>query len=651
MELKKTIIMLSASLIVLLAATACESNRQKNTPEPEPSETPSFSAQNETPTPEPQITPEPSPGKPRELIISEILASNSKYCPQNGEYYDWVEIYNNSAHEIALEEYTLTDNISKPSKYIFPAKTIKAGEYMLVYCSGNTGIENQAEFKISAGETVCLFKNGELVDSVETPEDLGKNQSYGVSKGKLCFLKTPTPLAVNSEENVSITNKPVSSVASGVYDHSVVVDLTSDYEIRYTLDGSKPGKNSTLYNGPIEISKTSSIRAVSILENGVSDELKLTYIIDKSRTLPILNIATTSSRLSEIRKDLTGSDGNVEYEVLATFIENGEVKWSEACGLHLHGNDSRKMAKQNFTIKFRSKYGVGKLNYKVFDGLDVDKFDALILNGGSEDYNRAMMRDALCASIIYGQTNAVVTAIKPIVLYIAGEFWGIYFIREKVDEKYVASHYNVSEESVTIIESWHTVEAGSSAEYDALCNYVKTHDMTTDEAFNYVSEKVDLMSYIDWYICRTFLGDYDIYNVRTFKTSEGDNKWRMVFYDLDWALTSDGKKMDKTFTYYMTHVRDDIIVGLAKNKTFQEMYLARYEELVSTTLERHNILNIINEYESFMKPEVPDDRAKWGLKVESWNVYMQDLKTYFANDVRAEVIRNDIISYFASVNG
>lgn len=556
-----------------------------------------------------------------------------------------VEILNDTNADINLSEYSLSDKEDDMNKYRFPSKVLKSGEYMLVYCSGNVGISNQASFKISAGETIYLSKNGELCDSIAIPEDLGKNESYGYAGSVIGYLKAPTPLGPNAYENKLRNKIPTGSVKSGVYGSALTVSLSSDYAIRYTTDGSRPTASSKLYTGPINVTKTTSIRAACCYGNDVGEDARFTYVIDKTRTLPVMNIAISSEHLSAIRRDLTKTDGNVEYEVLATYIENGVVKWMEPCGLHLHGKDSRYLPKQNFTLKFRSTYGVGKLHYKMFDDLELDSYDAFILNGGSEDYDRACLRDALCGSIVYGKTYATVTDMKPIVLYIGGDFWGIYYVREKFDEKYVASHYSVSEESVTVLDAEVLYNGKFNADYDALCRYVKQHDMKTDAALNYVSNKVDINSYIDYYLLKTFFSDNDIYNVKIFKTSEGDNKWRRVFFDLDWAQTTP-RKNEGTFTYYMENINDVVFLGLIKNEKVRKMILTRYDELTKTALAHSNILNKINEFESFMKPEIADDRKVYGLSVSTWQSYMRELKNYFVDDARARVLRADIVSYF-----
>ena len=68
---------------------------------------------------------------PRDLIISEAMNSNYSYLAQNGgNYYDWVELYNNGSGTIKLSDYCITSNINTICMYKLPDVELKKGEYL-----------------------------------------------------------------------------------------------------------------------------------------------------------------------------------------------------------------------------------------------------------------------------------------------------------------------------------------------------------------------------------------------------------------------------------------------------------------------------------------------------------------------------------------
>lgn len=71
------------------------------------------------------------------VVINEVLASNGTVlADEDGEYEDWIELYNPTTAPIDLDGYTLTDNPNNPQKWTFPAVTIQPQGFLLVWASG-----------------------------------------------------------------------------------------------------------------------------------------------------------------------------------------------------------------------------------------------------------------------------------------------------------------------------------------------------------------------------------------------------------------------------------------------------------------------------------------------------------------------------------
>ena len=102
-----------------------------------------------------------------QLVINEIMTSNKgAYADINGNIYDWIELYNGSSEDINLSNYTLSDEESGKSKWIFPNVTIKSKEYLIIYLSGtnNEGLYANFALKKEGGELLTLKKpNGKVV--------------------------------------------------------------------------------------------------------------------------------------------------------------------------------------------------------------------------------------------------------------------------------------------------------------------------------------------------------------------------------------------------------------------------------------------------------------------------------------------------------
>jgi len=583
-----------------------------------------------------------------DLSISEAMSSNSSLYPVNGKGYDMVEVKNNSDKPLDLTGYTLTDKRAEPQRYAFPEVTLQPGEYYVVYCSGKPELgADHASFKLSAdGETVWLAKDGILSDALHIPSDLAREKSYGRVGTVPMYFQTPTFGAENAEGYRTVIASPSASVDSGVYEQAVTVALTGQGDIYYTLDGSRPTVNSEKYTQPLTISGVTTLRAFCTDGNRASEIAAYTYLVGVSHSLPIVNVAIPQSALTGDTGVLNHIHQDYEHEAVLTLIEGGEEKFSVPFGFRLHGNDSRKGAKQNFQLRFRSEYGVGKLNYPLFDGLDITEFNSLLLKGGSEDWPTALIRDELATSIVTGTTNLYTQAIKPVVLYLGGQYWGVYFLRERFSDDYVASRFDVSQESVDILfSSGGSVQTGSKTDFQNLKAYVQSHDMTQEEHFRYLTDRIDLTSLFDWYICRSYMGDRDTANVRRFRSTEYDGKWRWMYFDLDWSFWH---TTDNPISSIMASTGGDqiLIHGILANPQGRELFLKRYAQLMGTILNEAYIIGVIDDLVEQIDEEMPKDRERWGRKYTTWQSKVEVLRAYVRDGARTANVLRDMQNYF-----
>lgn len=602
-----------------------------------------------TPTPAPTPTEEPAvpglfPGLP-ELLITEVLASNDEYPAPDGNYYDFVELYNNSMSPIDLSGYYLSDKESKPRKFRLPDVTLGAGRFIVIYCTGGPMPED-APFKISSsGETLYLSTKDGTVDVVEVPSDLFKNESYGRYNNEFVYMSQATPGKRNAPGYNYALKIPEADVQTGAYGSPFDLKLSGEGTVYYTTDGTAPTTSSIKYTGPIHVNGIVSIRAASFDGMKRSRETSFFYIVGIEHTLPVVNVA--------IRQEyLTGSEGVLnhvepEYEHVSyvTLMENGAEVFSAPCGFKLHGNDSKLGEKQNFQLRFRSDYGLSKLHCKLFDDRETEVFNSLLLKGGSEDYIYCGFRDELCTTLVDGVTNLDVLACRPVILYLNGQYHGIYFLRERFDQDHFAQKLGgVSEESVNVLRAYGKIEDGDNSDYSRLLNYCRTHDMTKAESLAYVENHVDIYSMIDWYVCRSYMGDNDLANARFYQSPEADGKWRWCYFDLDWAFWTD--RTDCISNVVVHGPNSTLIQKLMENSVFRDMFIKRYAELMETVLNERTIMERIDWFVSIMEPEIAENQARYGMTVERWYEWLEKMKDIIRGGRRNITVLKDIQAYF-----
>ena len=211
------------------------------------------------------------------LVINEFMASNTNYLQdENGDYDDWLEIYNCSSVTVDLSGMYLTDNLDKPTKWRIPQGiTIAPQGYLLFWADGEVAEGNtHTNFKLDAdGEEIGLFDTdgSTLLDSVVFGHQY-PNISYGrhPDGGPVWrFFDVPSPRACNCQGYLGIVADTKFSVDRGFYEQPFQVWIstdTNDAIIRYTLDGSSPTESyGNIYNpnNPIQITKTTVLRAMA----------------------------------------------------------------------------------------------------------------------------------------------------------------------------------------------------------------------------------------------------------------------------------------------------------------------------------------------------------------------------------------------------
>ncbi|MBN2611224.1 MAG: CotH kinase family protein [Bacteroidales bacterium] len=224
------------------------------------------------------------------ILISEFMAlNNNTLQDEDGNFEDWIEINNAGSVEVNLAGWSLTDEATIYTKWLFPDITLAPGEYLIVFASGkDRKVEKNklhTNFKLSgSGEFLGLGKPGSnlfISSFVPSFPVQYPDVSYGMVKDVFTWLSVPSPGAENMDS--TYLPPPVFSVEHGFFDAPFNLKLSTgleDAEIYFTTDASTPSKESgQKYTEPINIVTTTVVRAIAVKEGTGSGITKSqTYI-------------------------------------------------------------------------------------------------------------------------------------------------------------------------------------------------------------------------------------------------------------------------------------------------------------------------------------------------------------------------------------
>ncbi len=249
---------------------------------------------------------------------------------------------------------------------------------------------------------------------------------------------------------------------------------------------------------------------------------------------------------------------------------NTELVMSQDCGIRIQGNYSRSDYQKSFRLYARSEYGSKNFKYSVFgaDSLDekgetLEKYKTLILrNGGNCAFTTKYSSD-FWQSLI-GDMNVSVQNSRPCVVYINGEYWGLYVLEEDYTKDYFADHYGVKKDDVILYKGdaetykygykldLGDLPDGSSDEryyFKDLLNFFKTHkDCSKDADYEAFCKLVDPQSVIDYFAIELWINnkwDWPGKNWSMWKTKSveennpyADGRFRFCCYDMEFGGVS-----------------------------------------------------------------------------------------------------------------
>ena len=587
------------------------------------------------------------------IQLSEALSCNASSLERDSQTPDWIELYNSSSESVDLNGWALSDNPKNPEKWVFPDTAIAPGEYLLVFATGADIKDTQKKkfetnFALSSkGEVVLLFSpEGELMDKLQLPFS-GADISYGRTSAGLRYFKSPTPGEKNSEGYLGITALPEFSTKPGVYEHGIEVALSVDEgsKIFYTTDCTVPTPASMLYAEPIKLEKNTVIRAVAVREGYLPGSAATgTYLFNNDgakHTLPIAALVTDPKHLWDKKSgiyafgekydpDLPYAEALLNanfYQGRGTQGEEMQTAWERPFNFAIYGEDNllafsqdvsariggafgRGRSQKAFNIIARSQYGSNRMEYPFFENRQFTEYKSLVLRAGAQDQNRSKIRDELSTGLLEGtDVRFLFQAYKPYVLYLNGEYWGVYFLKEKRSRFFVAAHEGVSDsDSLDLLKASTQISHGSNKEWLSLMDYIRNHDLSQEANYKYVDERLDADSFMDYMICELYTGNTDYANIQYYKLPGG--KWKWVFYDFCWGFNNIEHTTIKNRRGTVP-AASDLFNAMLSNPGWRDRFIRRFGELMDTVYAPERVNKLIDALYADVEPEIKREREKF----------------------------------------
>ncbi len=334
------------------------------------------------------------------------------------------------------------------------------------------------------------------------------------------------------------------------------------------------------------------------------------------------------------------------------FESNGSettLQYKQDCGIRVQGNYSRSDYQKGFRLYARDEYGKKNFKYGFWNnaiddnGNLIEKFKTIVLrNGGnaafttkfSDAYWQSLMKDIKCDTL----------HARPCVVYINGEYWGVYILQDDYRGSYMENEHGVNKDDVLIYKGdaeaiknlGYKLDEGELPEgvtdesyyFQDLENFLATHDnVANEEDYQELCQIVDPESAIDYFAIQTWINnkwDWPGKNWSMWKTKTvdetnpyADGRWRFMIYDVEFGGNQGSNeakdntiKNSKLLTIGSNEPEDDnwdkpnvrVFAMLMTNKGFRDAYIQRLEGLSTTMFEKENAIAVCNQYRNIYEP-------------------------------------------------
>ncbi|MDO4563511.1 MAG: CotH kinase family protein [Clostridia bacterium] len=557
---------------------------------------------------------------------------------------------------------------------------------------------------------------------------------------KTVFIITAALLLLGASSAYAAVAQPVPSIAGGVYETEQTVSFScaEGCTIYYTTDGSVPNASSQRYTEPITVTeqwetpssattsmeqspKGTVIRAIAVNQNGeMSTVANNTYIVAAEifdlYQLPILALTVSDYDMWDSTYGIWSNyyydhkvnayveyfepDGTLGFKRGITTKVSGQ--WSKAYlkkSLRLYFNDNNY---ENPLAKKYLTYDLYDDSYQNIESRDlVNRFGKLTLR--ISDFEYSNLRDPM-AQKLAKRLNVDTASSRPVALFITGEFFGIYELREQFDDRYEQFHYKSIDKDEVVSFSRESranrrldesplpdsdkvyiakneyQEGPENNNQDSLLgeNYYRKlvnhilaliieRDITSEAVYSEVSNYIDIDSYIDWIAMYVYAAsdDWSGNNARFWRTTEegsdgltfgADGKFRFIIHDLDLSFSSSGhdtlysSMISTSSDTRRTPLSRETLKSIFKNDEFRSEFAQRMMIYLSTAFSNEVVYNDADTLINRVSYSKERDLKRWRLlsgSLSSWESEVSQLLTWATrrNSSVISIIRNHYNNY------
>ena len=355
------------------------------------------------------------------------------------------------------------------------------------------------------------------------------------------------------------------------------------------------------------------------------------------------------------------------------FEDEGNLYLGQNIGVRIHGGGSRRSPQKTLRFYSRPEYDVDDLiTYPLFGVQAADNqsqpphpYQSFLLRNSGQDWMRASFRDNFVQTLAR-ESQLDTQAGRPVVVFLNGEYWGIYTLQERYDEYYLARRYGIAPQDAVILRQGGVLfrgAAGDENHYQGMLSYIRKNGLSDPRHYAAIQTMLDVDNYIDYLIAEIFAGnddwpDNNIYLWRA-KTDQylpdapygQDGRWRWMLFDMDFGFGLQGGLDDIHENTVKVAQQAGwggfLFRALLENDAFKQAFINHFADQMNTTFNPGIVTVTLDRMRAELQPEMEEYIQRWSANSFSANEWEAEVGVMRAFALgRPDAVRSHIVKEF-----